>query len=93
MDRNQVFETVDPRLLKNHGSSVQSSFTTSTSSGDSSDGISIGTDDDHIGRKYEECLAAFIRVGLCCAAQSAKDRLSMRETLTKLHDIKKYLLS
>ncbi|KAK8986630.1 hypothetical protein V6N11_010184 [Hibiscus sabdariffa] len=93
MDRNQVFETFDPRLLKNHGSSVQSSFTTSTSSGDSSDGISIGTDDDHIGRKYEECLAAVIRVGLCCAAQSAKDRLSMRETMTKLHDIKKYLLS
>ncbi|KAK8643588.1 hypothetical protein V6N13_012876 [Hibiscus sabdariffa] len=91
MDRNQVFETVDPRLLKNHGSSVQSSFI--TSSGDSSDGISINTDDDHIGRKYEECLAAVIRVGLCCAAQSAKDRLSMRETLTKLHDMKKYLLS
>ncbi|KAL4332077.1 hypothetical protein GQ457_07G016450 [Hibiscus cannabinus] len=91
MDRYQVFETVDPRLLKNHGSSVQSSFTTSTSSGDSSDGISIGTDGDHIGRKYEECLAAVIRVGLCCAAQSAKDRVSVRETLTKslCHKIKK----
>ncbi|GMI90109.1 EF-TU receptor [Hibiscus trionum] len=90
MDRNQVFETADPRLLMNHGSSVQSWFSTSSSDGGSS---SSATDSDHIGRKYEECLAGVIRVGLCCAAQSSKDRLSMRETLTKLHDVKKYLLS
>ncbi|KAE8692367.1 putative LRR receptor-like serine/threonine-protein kinase [Hibiscus syriacus] len=90
MDRNQVFETVDPRLLKNQGSSLQSSFITSSS--DSSNGGDSSINSDHIGRKYEECLTAVIRVGLCCAAQSAKDRLPMRETLTELHDIRKYLL-
>ncbi|KAK6255094.1 hypothetical protein SCA6_016399 [Theobroma cacao] len=43
--------------------------------------------------KYEECLSAIIRVGLSCAAPSAKDRLSMRETLAKLHEIKNSLLN
>ncbi|XP_039003591.1 receptor kinase-like protein Xa21 [Hibiscus syriacus] len=91
MDRNQVFETADPRLSKIQGSSVQSSFI--TSSRDSSNGGDSSIDGGHIDRKYEECLASVIGVGLCCAAQSAKDRLPMRETLTKLHDIRKYLLS
>ncbi|TYH73879.1 hypothetical protein ES332_D05G359300v1 [Gossypium tomentosum] len=82
VDINQVFETVDPRILKNHGGSEQSSSNPSSSN-----------DSDHICRKYEECLAAVIRVGLSCAAQSPKDRLPMRETLTKLHDIKKIFLN
>ncbi|TYI30201.1 hypothetical protein ES332_A05G369000v1 [Gossypium tomentosum] len=92
VDRNQVFETVDPRILKNHGGSEQSSSNPS-SSNDSSNGGTSSTDSDHNCRKYEECLAAVIRVGLSCAAQSPKDRLSMRETLTKLHDIKKKFLN
>ncbi|KAL7262897.1 hypothetical protein ACSBR1_001126 [Camellia fascicularis] len=41
--------------------------------------------------KIEQCLAAVIRVGLSCAADSAGDRLTMRETLAKLHEIKKVL--
>ncbi|XP_022735605.1 LRR receptor-like serine/threonine-protein kinase EFR [Durio zibethinus] len=95
VDSNQIFEISDPRLLKNDGSLLQSSFNaySSDSSGSSNNGIS-NNDSNHWPRKlYEECLAAVIRVGLCCAAQSAKDRLSMRETLTKLHEIKKIFLN
>ncbi|XWS09054.1 hypothetical protein CRYUN_Cryun40dG0052900 [Craigia yunnanensis] len=91
VDSNQIFETADPRLLKNHGSLLQSSFNTYSSdiSGSSNSSTNY-TDSDHWPRKYEKCLAAVIRVGLCCAAPS--DRLSMRETLKSLHEIKKVLL-
>lgn len=91
VDRNQVFETVDPRLLKNHGGSEQSSSNPS-SSNDGSNGGTSSTDSDYICRKYEAC-SAVIRVGLSCAAQSPKDRLFMREALTRLHDIKKFFLN
>ncbi|XWS35084.1 hypothetical protein CRYUN_Cryun21dG0095700 [Craigia yunnanensis] len=94
VDSNQIFETADPRLLKNHGSLLQSSFNTDSSDSSSSSNSNINsTDSDHWPRKYEECLAAGIRVGLCCTSQSAKDRLSMRETLKKLHEINKILLN
>ncbi|XP_007034489.2 PREDICTED: putative receptor-like protein kinase At3g47110 [Theobroma cacao] len=87
MERNQNFETADPRLFKYQGSLLQSAFKTYSSESSSS-----SNSESDWPRKYEECLAAVIRIALCCAAQSAKDRLSMRETLTKLHDIKKILL-
>ncbi|XVF29211.1 hypothetical protein REPUB_Repub15cG0101100 [Reevesia pubescens] len=94
VDSNQIYETVDPRLLKNDESLQQSSFITdSTDNSGSSNSTINSTDSDHWRSKYEKCLAAVISVGLSCAAQSAKDRLSMRETLTKLHDIKKVLLN
>ncbi|XAR62455.1 Non-specific serine/threonine protein kinase [Bertholletia excelsa] len=40
----------------------------------------------------EQCLATLIRVGLSCAADSVGDRPTMREALTKLHQIKNILL-
>ncbi|CBI19986.3 unnamed protein product, partial [Vitis vinifera] len=39
-----------------------------------------------------ECITAIIHVGLSCAAHSTTDRSTMREALTKLHDIKAFLL-
>ncbi|OMO62079.1 hypothetical protein COLO4_33232 [Corchorus olitorius] len=87
-DENQISETVDPRLFKtnlNTCSNIDSSSRSSSGSINSS----INSEIDHRATaKYEECLAAVIRVGLSCAAQSPKDRLSMREALTKLHEIK-----
>ncbi|XVF84694.1 hypothetical protein PTKIN_Ptkin17bG0058500 [Pterospermum kingtungense] len=90
VDSNLIFEITDPRLLKNHGSLLQSSFNSDSSGGSNSDN---SCDNDDWCRKHEECLASVIRVGLCCAAESPKDRLSMREALTKLHNIKKTLLN
>ncbi|RVW24404.1 Receptor kinase-like protein Xa21 [Vitis vinifera] len=90
VEANQVSGIVDPRLFSHTGSSelcspfVSSSGNSKHSS--TSNTISIGPN------KSEECLTAIIRVGLFCADHSPNERLTMRETLTKLQEIKKFLL-
>ncbi|OMO71703.1 hypothetical protein CCACVL1_18096 [Corchorus capsularis] len=83
-DENQISEKVDPKLFKNNlntNSNIDSSSRSSSGS--------INNDIDHRATaKYEGCVADLIRVGLSCAAQLPKDRLSMREALAKLHEIK-----
>ncbi|GKV48222.1 hypothetical protein SLEP1_g55048 [Rubroshorea leprosula] len=64
---------IDPRLFKNinDGSPMQSLSITSSSNS------SNRTNHSYSMEKYEECLGAVIRVGLACAAQNARDRLSI----------------
>ncbi|KAL6318443.1 hypothetical protein AAG906_041209 [Vitis piasezkii] len=86
---NQVSEIVDPGIFSHTNSSELSPFISSSASSNhssTSSTISVGRN------KNEECLAAIIRVGLCCADHSPSDRLTMRETLTKLQEIRKFLL-
>ncbi|KAH7568026.1 hypothetical protein JRO89_XS07G0216500 [Xanthoceras sorbifolium] len=89
-DNNKILDIVDPRLFKNNQCQPQN-----TSNGYSSSG---SCSKDNIVNSYwlqrgEECVVFVIRIGLSCAAQAAKDRITMRETLTKLQEIKKFLLS
>lgn len=73
---------IDPRLFNN--------ISESSASGSSSD--SSSSNDNYKMEKCRECLGEVMRVGVACAAQSAKDRLSIREALSKLLEIKKSLL-
>ncbi|XP_077230257.1 putative LRR receptor-like serine/threonine-protein kinase At3g47570 [Tasmannia lanceolata] len=87
---NRVTDIVDPRLLEenyNSDSSIGISTNTSINSGNSNNNVR----DLDWQRRKEECLAAVISVGLSCAKDLAKDRASMRETLTKLQEIKESL--
>ncbi|WKA10457.1 hypothetical protein VitviT2T_028026 [Vitis vinifera] len=86
---NQVSEIVDPGIFSHTNSSELSPFISSSACSNhssTSSTISVGRN------KNEECLAAIIRVGLCCADHSPSDRLTIRETLTKLQEIRKFLL-
>ncbi|XP_034675066.1 probable LRR receptor-like serine/threonine-protein kinase At3g47570 [Vitis riparia] len=87
---NQFLDMADKRLFNNDACTDYSIFTSS------SGGInSIGTSSNTLSHwkiKTEECITAIIHVGLSCAAHSTTDRSTMREALTKLHDIKAFLL-
>ena len=50
---------------------------------------SSSNNNNNIVFRGEECVAAMVRVGLSCAAHSSKDRFTVREALSKLHEIKK----
>ncbi|XP_057998230.1 probable LRR receptor-like serine/threonine-protein kinase At3g47570 [Hevea brasiliensis] len=90
VNENHVMEIADPRLFKNNwDNSLQRTdigYSNDGSSGNSntSSGSTIYSLD-----KSRELVAAAIRVGLSCAASSARDRLSMREALAMLEKIKK----
>lgn len=43
-------------------------------------------------RRHRECVGAVMRLGLACAVNSAKDRLTMRDALRMLHEIRTSLL-
>ncbi|GLU15020.1 hypothetical protein SLE2022_315500 [Rubroshorea leprosula] len=92
VDDQALNHIIDPRLFKNinDGTPMQSLSITSSSSSSSSS--SNRTNRSFRMENYEECLGAVIRVGLACAAQNARDRLSIREALAKLLQIKKSLL-
>lgn len=86
---NQIWEIVDSRLFQDIESSVvDSSITNDRSSISSSSSNAMSNWQS----RSEESVAAIIRVGFSCAAHLAKDRLTMRETLSKLHEIKAFLL-
>ncbi|TKY74030.1 LRR receptor serine/threonine-protein kinase [Spatholobus suberectus] len=85
MDENQVLKVADRRLIDDCEHWTQSSSTKYHSSG-------FGGN-THWTRKAEECIAAVIRVGLCCTAHQPKDRWSIREASTKLQAIRHSLLA
>ncbi|KAL6316928.1 hypothetical protein AAG906_024466 [Vitis piasezkii] len=87
---NQFLDMADKRLF-NNDACIDSSIFTSSSGGINSIGTSSNTL-SHWKIKTEECITAIIHVGLSCAAHSTTDRSTMREALTKLHDIKAFLL-
>lgn len=92
----KVLEIADPRLFTDNEASNSTRSNVSLSSFVAhSDDVSLGgsTSPRNSGlMRCEECIAASIRLGLSCAAQSSKDRPSMREALARLHEIKRALL-
>ncbi|AES72598.1 putative protein kinase RLK-Pelle-LRR-XII-1 family [Medicago truncatula] len=91
MDEKQLLKVVDQRLVNRY------EYMTQNSSGDShsSESGNISYSDDskaHWMYKAEECITAAMRVGLSCVAHRPKDRWTMREALSKLHEIKRYIL-
>ena len=82
----KILDIVDPRLFKDKESLTQSSSTSYSTRGDSS---SSSNNNNNIVFRSEECVAAIVRVGLSCAAHSSKDHFTMREALSKLHEIKR----
>lgn len=81
---NQYLDCViDPRLFKN----ISESSSSSSSGSDSSNSL-----DKSLMGKCRDCFGEVMRVGVACAAQSVKDRLTIREALAKLLEIKKSLL-
>lgn len=87
---NQFLDMADKRFF-NDDACIDYSIFTSSSGGINSIGTSSNTL-SHWKIKTEECITAIIHVGLSCAAHSTTDRSTMREALTKLHDIKAFLL-
>ena len=85
MHETKILDIVDPRLFKDNESLTQSSSTSYSTRGDSSS----SNNNNNIVFRGEECVAAMVRVGLSCAAHSSKDRFTMREALSKLHEIKR----
>lgn len=94
MQKKKITDIADPRLFKDNENRPQSSnastgyFTGGESSSSSSNNNNSSPDWFN---KSEECVAGAIRLGLSCAAHSAKDRLTMREALTKLQELIKIL--
>ncbi|GLU15201.1 hypothetical protein SLE2022_317110 [Rubroshorea leprosula] len=90
LDGQALNHIIDPSLFKNvtDGSPMQSLSITSSSSSSNNNRTSHSCRMEN----YEESLVAVIRAGLAYAAQNARDRLSIREALAKLVQIKKSLL-
>ncbi|KAJ7982267.1 putative Receptor-kinase [Quillaja saponaria] len=92
VSENQVLSIADPRLFNDTDQSLtQSSFATHSSGG--SDGGNMISDTNAIYNwldMKEKVVAAVIRVGLSCGVHSAKDRITMRQALRKLQEIKKF---
>nr|KYP57042.1 putative LRR receptor-like serine/threonine-protein kinase At3g47570 family [Cajanus cajan] len=86
MEEDQVVRVADRRLIDDYEYSTQSSSTGDHSSS------SIG-DNTHRTCKAEECVAAVIRIGLCCIAHKPKDRWRMRDVSTKLQATRHSLLA
>ncbi|XP_018730858.2 probable LRR receptor-like serine/threonine-protein kinase At3g47570 [Eucalyptus grandis] len=90
---HKVLDIADPRLFANNETSNSTGSDVSSSSFLASpDNLSLGGSTNPRNSwlmRCEECVAALIRLGLSCAAPSAKDRPSMREALARLREIKR----
>ncbi|KAI9110819.1 hypothetical protein K1719_018257 [Acacia pycnantha] len=93
MDENQIVNAVKAKLFDDfEWSTTQSSSTGGfRSEEDSSD--NFGCSFRLSQHKAGECVAAVIRVGLSCAAEMPRNRLTMREALKKLQAIRQTLLA
>ncbi|KAA8538304.1 hypothetical protein F0562_027873 [Nyssa sinensis] len=91
VEEKHILEILDPRLVNENGYSDNNPRNSSLSD---TENISSPVSSNAINNwdsRSEECLAAVIRVGLSCAAHLVEDRLTTRETLKKLQDIRAYL--
>nr|DAD39981.1 TPA_asm: hypothetical protein HUJ06_014304 [Nelumbo nucifera] len=88
---NGISEIVDSRLFEDDNDSEHNG-STSNPSFDNITTIRSSSSSTNNSRRREECLEAVVKVGLSCTAVLAKDRLTMRETLTKLLQNKQTLL-
>ncbi|KAL5075446.1 hypothetical protein RYX36_014430 [Vicia faba] len=84
----KLLNIVDQRLINHYEYSTQN-FGSDSHSGESGD---ISYSDGSNTYKAEECIASAMRIGLSCVAHHPKDRLTMREALSKLHVIKQFIL-
>lgn len=93
---HKVLDIADSRLFANDEASNSTGSNISSSSFFMhSDNVSLGGSTNPRNSwlmRCEECVAGSIRLGLSCAAPSAKDRPSMREALARLLEIKRALL-
>uniref|UniRef100_A0A7N2R143 non-specific serine/threonine protein kinase n=1 Tax=Quercus lobata TaxID=97700 RepID=A0A7N2R143_QUELO len=81
---SKILDITDPRLFKDIESLTRSSSASYSISGEGSSSSS-----NNSAFRGEECVAAMVRVGLSCAAHSSKERFTMRESLSKLLEIKR----
>nr|POE45626.1 receptor kinase-like protein xa21 [Quercus suber] len=81
---SKILDIADPRLFKDNESFLQSSSTNYSSGEDSS-----SKNKNNIAFRGEECVTSMVRVGLSCAADSSKERFTMREALSKMQEIKR----
>ncbi|XP_058781421.1 probable LRR receptor-like serine/threonine-protein kinase At3g47570 [Vicia villosa] len=91
MDAKQLLNVVDQRLINHFEYSIQS-FSSDSHSGRSGDISYSDGSKTYWTHNAEECIAAAMRIGLSCVAHHPKDRLTMREALSKLHGIKQSVL-
>ncbi|CAI8598586.1 unnamed protein product [Vicia faba] len=84
----KLLNIVDQRLINHYEYSTQN-FGSDSHSGESGN---ISYSDGSNTYKAEECIASAMRIGLSCVAHHPKDRLTMREALSKLHVIKQFIL-
>ena len=82
--KSKILDIADPRLFKDNESFSQSS-STNYSSGE----YSSSKNKNNIAFRGDECVASMVKVGLSCAADSSKERFTMREALSKLQEIKR----
>ena len=81
--QSKILDITDPRLFKDIESLTRSSGASYSISGEGS------SSSNNSAFRGEECVAAMVRVGLSCAAHSSKERFTMRESLSKLLEIKR----
>ncbi|KAF8026484.1 hypothetical protein BT93_F3076 [Corymbia citriodora subsp. variegata] len=90
---HKVLDIADQRLFANNeASNTTGSNVSSSSSFTCSDNAGLGgsmNPRNSLLMGCQECVTASIRLGLSCAAASAKERPSMREALARLHEIKR----
>ncbi|KAK4596285.1 hypothetical protein RGQ29_014361 [Quercus rubra] len=82
--QSKILDITDPRLFKDIESLTRSSSASYSISGEGSSSSS-----NNSAFRGEECVAAMVGVGLSCAAHSSKERFTMRESLSKLIEIKR----
>ena len=83
--QSKILDITDPRLFKDIEPLTRSSGASYSISGEGSSSSSS----NNSAFRGEECVAAMVRVGLSCAAHSSKERFTMRESLSKLLEIKR----
>ena len=81
---SKILDIADPRLFKDNESFSQSSSTNYSYGEDSS-----SKNKNNIAFRCDECVASMVKVGLSCAADSSKERFTMREALSKLQEIER----
>ena len=81
---SKILDIADPRLFKDNESFSQSSSTNYSYGEDSS-----SKNKNNIAFRGDECVASMVKVGLSCAADSLKERFTMREALSKLQEIER----
>ena len=87
--QSKILDITDPRLFKDIESLTRSSGASYSISGEGSSSSSSSSSNNNSAFRGEECVAAMVRVGLSCAAHSSKERFTMRESLSKLLEIKR----